>query len=418
MTLTHPGQQAGLAALQPAVRPDASGRFGPFGGQYVPETLMPALAELERAAAEAWADPAFTTRLNQLLKTYVGRATPLYEAERLTAHYARPEGGPRIWLKREDLNHTGAHKINNALGQALLALRMGKRRIIAETGAGQHGVATATVCARFGLDCVIYMGAEDMRRQALNVFRMRLLGARVEPVTAGSATLKDATSEAIRDWVTNVETTHYILGSVAGPHPYPMLVRDFHAVIGQEAKAQCAEAFGGLPDVLIACVGGGSNAMGLFHAFVPDTNVRLIGVEAAGEGVASGRHAATITEGRVGVLHGAMSLLLQDAEGQVQEAHSISAGLDYPGVGPEHSYLRQIGRAEYVAVTDDQALDALRRLSELEGIIPALETAHALAALEWLCPELAPGTEVVLNLSGRGDKDVNTVAERLAEQLG
>ena len=413
MTLLHPPQQGDLTALLPAVRPDASGRFGPFGGQYVPETLMPALAELERAAAEAWADPAFTTRLNHLLKNYVGRATPLYEAERLTAHYARPEGGPRIWLKREDLNHTGAHKINNALGQALLALRMGKRRIIAETGAGQHGVATATVCARFGLDCVIYMGAEDMRRQALNVFRMRLLGARVERVTAGSATLKDATSEAIRDWVTNVETTHYILGSVAGPHPYPMLVRDFHAVIGQEAKAQCAEAFGGLPDVLIACVGGGSNAMGLFHAFVPDTSVRLIGVEAAGEGVASGRHAATITEGRVGVLHGAMSLLLQDAEGQVQEAHSISAGLDYPGVGPEHSYLRQIGRAEYVAVTDDQALTALRLVSELEGIIPALETAHAFAALEWLCPQLAPGTEVVLNLSGRGDKDVNTVAERL-----
>ena len=418
MTLLHPPQQGDLTALLPAVRPDASGRFGPFGGQYVPETLMPALAELERAAAEAWADPAFTTRLNHLLKNYVGRATPLYEAERLTAHYARPEGGPRIWLKREDLNHTGAHKINNALGQALLALRMGKRRIIAETGAGQHGVATATVCARFGLDCVIYMGAEDMRRQALNVFRMRLLGARVEPVTAGSATLKDATSEAIRDWVTNVETTHYILGSVAGPHPYPMLVRDFHAVIGQEAKAQCAEAFGGLPDVLIACVGGGSNAMGLFHAFVPDTSVRLIGVEAAGEGVASGRHAATITEGRVGVLHGAMSLLLQDAEGQVQEAHSISAGLDYPGVGPEHSYLRQIGRAEYVAVTDDQALDALRLVSELEGIIPALETAHAFAALEWLCPQLAPGTEVVLNLSGRGDKDVNTVAERLGGRLG
>jgi tryptophan synthase beta chain len=413
VTLLHPPQQGDLTALLPAVRPDASGRFGPFGGQYVPETLMPALAELERAAAEAWADPAFTTRLNHLLKNYVGRATPLYEAERLTAHYARPEGGPRIWLKREDLNHTGAHKINNALGQALLALRMGKRRIIAETGAGQHGVATATVCARFGLDCVIYMGAEDMRRQALNVFRMRLLGARVERVTAGSATLKDATSEAIRDWVTNVETTHYILGSVAGPHPYPMLVRDFHAVIGQEAKAQCAEAFGGLPDVLIACVGGGSNAMGLFHAFVPDTSVRLIGVEAAGEGVASGRHAATITEGRVGVLHGAMSLLLQDAEGQVQEAHSISAGLDYPGVGPEHSYLRQIGRAEYVAVTDDQALTALRLVSELEGIIPALETAHAFAALEWLCPQLAPGTEVVLNLSGRGDKDVNTVAERL-----
>ncbi len=401
------------AALAPAARPDALGRFGPFGGQYVPETLMPALAELETAAREALADPAFRDRLNHLLRTYVGRPSPLYEAERLTEHYRRPEGGPRLWLKREDLNHTGAHKINNALGQALLALRMGKKRIIAETGAGQHGVATATVCARFGLECVIYMGAEDMRRQALNVFRMRLLGATVQPVTAGTATLKDATSEAIRDWVTNVETTHYILGSVAGPHPYPMLVRDFHAVIGEEAKTQCAEAFGRLPDVLLACVGGGSNAMGLFHAFVPDPSVRLIGVEAAGEGIASGRHAATITEGRVGVLHGAMSLLLQDGEGQVQEAHSISAGLDYPGVGPEHSYLRQIGRAEYGAVTDDQALTALQRLCRLEGIIPALETAHALAWLDTLCPTLAPGTEVVICLSGRGDKDVNTVAERL-----
>ncbi|MEB3170152.1 MAG: tryptophan synthase subunit beta [Synechococcaceae cyanobacterium] len=405
-------------ALAPAVRPDPLGRFGPFGGQYVPETLMPALAELEAAAAEAWADPAFTDRLNHLLRTYVGRPSPLYEAERLTEYYRRPEGGPRLWLKREDLNHTGAHKINNALGQALLALRMGKKRVIAETGAGQHGVATATVCARFGLECVVYMGAEDMRRQALNVFRMRLLGATVQPVTAGTATLKDATSEAIRDWVTNVETTHYILGSVAGPHPYPMLVRDFHACIGQEAKQQCQEAFGRLPDVLVACVGGGSNAMGLFHPFVEDTGVRLIGVEAAGEGVASGRHAATITEGRVGVLHGAMSLLLQDSEGQVQEAHSISAGLDYPGVGPEHSYLRQIGRAEYLAVTDDDALAALQRLSQLEGIIPALETAHAFAALDTLCPQLPPGTELVLNLSGRGDKDVNTVAERLGDLMG
>jgi len=405
------------AELEPAVRPNQLGRFGRYGGQYVPETLMPALAELEQAAAEAWQDPAFTSRLNHLLRTYVGRPTPLYEAERLSEHYRRPEGGPRLWLKREDLNHTGAHKINNALGQALLALRMGKQRIIAETGAGQHGVATATVCARFGLDCVIYMGAEDMRRQALNVFRMRLLGARVQPVTAGSATLKDATSEAIRDWVTNVESTHYILGSVAGPHPYPMLVRDFHAVIGEETKRQCAEAFGRLPDLLIACVGGGSNAMGLFHPFVGDPSVRMIGVEAAGEGVASGRHAATITEGRVGVLHGAMSLLLQDAEGQVLEAHSISAGLDYPGVGPEHSYLNEIGRAEYLAVTDDDALAALQRVSQLEGIIPALETAHAFAALESICPSLAPGTEVVLNLSGRGDKDVNTVAEKLGSGL-
>ena len=405
-------------SLQASARPDGLGRFGRYGGQYVPETLMPALAELEQAAAKAWQDPTFTERLKGLLRTYVGRPSPLYEAERLSDYYSRNDGGPRIWLKREDLNHTGAHKINNALGQALLALRMGKKRIIAETGAGQHGVATATVCARFGLECVIYMGAEDMRRQALNVFRMRLLGATVQPVTAGTATLKDATSEAIRDWVTNVESTHYILGSVAGPHPYPMLVRDFHAVIGEEAKQQCQDAFGGLPDVLLACVGGGSNAMGLFHPFVADTSVRLIGVEAAGEGVASGRHAATITEGRTGVLHGAMSLLLQDDEGQVVEAHSISAGLDYPGVGPEHSYLREIGRAEYGAVTDAEALEALQRLSQLEGIIPALETAHAFAWLETLCPTLAPGTEVVINLSGRGDKDVNTVAERLADQLG
>ena len=414
MTSTLPSAES----LQASARPDGLGRFGRYGGQYVPETLMPALAELEQAAAKAWQDPTFTERLKELLRTYVGRPSPLYEAERLSDYYSRSDGGPRIWLKREDLNHTGAHKINNALGQALLALRMGKKRIIAETGAGQHGVATATVCARFGLECVIYMGAEDMRRQALNVFRMRLLGATVQPVTAGTATLKDATSEAIRDWVTNVESTHYILGSVAGPHPYPMLVRDFHAVIGEEAKQQCQDAFGGLPDVLLACVGGGSNAMGLFHPFVADTSVRLIGVEAAGEGVASGRHAATITEGRTGVLHGAMSLLLQDDEGQVVEAHSISAGLDYPGVGPEHSYLREIGRAEYGAVTDVEALEALQRLSQLEGIIPALETAHAFAWLETLCPTLAPGTEVVINLSGRGDKDVNTVAERLADQLG
>ena len=405
------------ASLKPSVRPEAHGRFGRYGGQYVPETLMPALAELEQAAAEAWKDPTFITELNRLLKSYVGRATPLYEAERLTAHYRRSDGGPRIWLKREDLNHTGAHKINNALGQALLALRMGKKRIIAETGAGQHGVATATVCARFGLECVVYMGAEDMRRQALNVFRMRLLGATVQPVTAGTATLKDATSEAIRDWVTNVESTHYILGSVAGPHPYPMLVRDFHAVIGNEAREQCMESFGRLPDVLLACVGGGSNAMGLFHPFVQDTSVRLIGVEAAGDGVATGRHAATITEGRVGVLHGAMSLLLQDQDGQVQEAHSISAGLDYPGVGPEHSYLREIGRAEYGAVTDDEAISALRLVSELEGIIPALETAHAFAWLETLCPTLPDGSEIVINCSGRGDKDVNTVAEKLGSQL-
>ncbi|KGG18549.1 Tryptophan synthase beta chain [Prochlorococcus marinus str. SS2] len=396
-----------------SARPSAHGRFGRFGGQYVPETLIPALTELEQAAATAWKDESFTKELTQLLKTYVGRETPLYEATRLTKHYERGTVGPRIWLKREDLNHTGAHKINNALGQALLAIRMGKKRIIAETGAGQHGVATATVCARFGLECIIYMGQEDMRRQSLNVFRMKLLGAKVRPVTAGTATLKDATSEAIRDWVTNVETTHYILGSVAGPHPYPMLVRDFHAVIGEEAKKQCLEAFGRSPDVLLACVGGGSNAMGLFHPFIEDRSVRMIGVEAAGDGVHTGRHAATITEGRIGVLHGAMSLLLQDSNGQVQEAHSISAGLDYPGVGPEHSYLKEIGRAEYAAVTDQEALSALQLLSEKEGIIPALETAHALAFLEKLCPTLSSGKEIVINCSGRGDKDVNTVAEKL-----
>ncbi len=399
-------------------RPNPVGRFGKYGGQYVPETLIPALLELEKAAQDAWQDSTFTSELNNLLKSYVGRSTPLYEAQRLTDYYRKiNESGPRIWLKREDLNHTGAHKINNALGQALLARRMGKNRIIAETGAGQHGVATATVCARFGMKCIIYMGKEDMRRQSLNVFRMRLLGATVKPVTNGTATLKDATSEAIRDWVTNVETTHYILGSVAGPHPYPMLVRDFHAVIGEEAKQQCNSAFGRAPDVLLACVGGGSNAMGLFHPFVENKNVRMIGVEAAGEGVDTGRHAATITEGRIGVLHGAMSLLLQDTDGQVQEAHSISAGLDYPGVGPEHSYLKEIGRAEYAAVTDSQALKALQLVSQLEGIIPALETAHAFAYLEILCPTLDNESEIVINCSGRGDKDVNTVAEKLGSKI-
>ncbi len=417
LTLPQPGLISG-DALSPPKRPNRQGRFGRFGGQYVPETLIPALQELEQAAAQAWRDPAFTEELNHLLHTYVGRPTPLYEATRLTEHYQRPDGGPRLWLKREDLNHTGAHKINNALGQVLLARRMGKTRILAETGAGQHGVATATVCARFGLECVIYMGAEDMRRQALNVFRMGLLGAQVRPVTAGTATLKEATSEAIRDWVATVESSHYILGSVAGPHPYPRLVRDFHRVIGEETKEQCRKAFGRHPDVLMACVGGGSNAMGLFHPFVEDQRVRLIGVEAAGEGIATGRHAATLTAGRPGVLHGAMSLLLQDGEGQVLEAHSISAGLDYPGVGPEHSYLQDIGRADYVAVSDEDALAALQRLSQLEGIIPALETAHALAWLETLCPTLPSGTEVVINCSGRGDKDVNSVAERLGRGLG
>ncbi len=397
-----------------AQRPDNLGRFGQFGGKYVPETLMPALIELEAALKHYCNDSEFQTELQQLLRDYVGRPSPLYFAERLTQHYARPDGsGPQIYLKREDLNHTGAHKINNAIAQALLALKMGKRRIIAETGAGQHGVATATVCARFGLDCIIYMGVQDMERQALNVFRMRLLGAEVKPVAAGTGTLKDATSEAIRDWVTNVETTHYILGSVAGPHPYPMMVRDFHAIIGQETRAQCIEKWGGLPDILMACVGGGSNAMGLFHEFIDEPTVRLIGVEAAGSGVNSGKHAATLTMGQVGVLHGAMSYLLQDDDGQVTEAHSISAGLDYPGVGPEHSFLKDSGRAEYYSVTDQEALDALQRLSCLEGIIPALETAHAIAYLETLCPQLEASPRIVLNCSGRGDKDVQTVAKYL-----
>ncbi|HLO51099.1 MAG TPA: tryptophan synthase subunit beta [Kamptonema sp.] len=395
-------------------RPDSLGRFGKFGGKYVPETLMPALFELEAAFEQYRHDPDFQQELQQLLKDYVGRPSPLYYAERLTAHYTKPDGtGPQIYLKREDLNHTGAHKINNALAQALLAKRMGKQRVIAETGAGQHGVATATVCARFGLDCVVYMGVQDMERQALNVFRMRLMGAEVRPVAAGTGTLKDATSEAIRDWVTNVETTHYILGSVAGPHPYPMIVRDFHAIIGQETRSQCLEKWGGLPDILLACVGGGSNAMGLFHEFVNEENVRLIGVEAAGEGVDTEKHAATLTKGKVGVLHGAMSYLLQDNEGQVIEPHSISAGLDYPGVGPEHSFLKDIGRAEYYSVTDEGAGAAFQRLSQLEGIIPALETAHAIAYLETLCPQLSVPTRIVINCSGRGDKDVQTVAKFL-----
>jgi tryptophan synthase beta chain len=398
--------------------PDAFGRFGRYGGKYVPETLMPALSELETAYNQYKNDPAFQQELQQLLRDYVGRPTPLYFAERLTAHYARPDGsGPQIYLKREDLNHTGAHKINNALGQVLLAKRMGKKRIIAETGAGQHGVATATVCARFGLECIIYMGVQDMERQKLNVFRMNLLGATVQPVTAGTGTLKDATSEAIRDWVTNVETTHYILGSVAGPHPYPMIVRDFQAVIGQESRRQCLEKWGGLPDILMACVGGGSNAMGLFHEFVQEASVRLIGVEAAGESIVSGKHAATLTQGSPGVLHGAMSYLLQDEEGQVIEAHSISAGLDYPGVGPEHSYLKDSRRADYYSVTDQEAIDALQLVCQLEGIIPALETAHAFAYLEILCPQLEGSPRIIINCSGRGDKDVQTVAKFLNMNL-
>lgn len=399
---------------QTALVPDTLGRFGRFGGKYVPETLMPALAELETAYQQYRHEPSFQAELQGLLRDYVGRATPLYFAERLTANYARPDGtGAQIYLKREDLNHTGAHKINNALGQVLLAKRMAKKRIIAETGAGQHGVATATVCARFGLECIIYMGVHDMERQSLNVFRMRLMGAEVRPVSAGTGTLKDATSEAIRDWVTNVETTHYILGSVAGPHPYPMMVRDFHAVIGEETRAQAMAKWGGLPDILLACVGGGSNAMGLFHEFVQEPSVRLIGIEAAGEGVNTDKHAATLTKGTVGVLHGSMSYLLQDEDGQVIEPHSISAGLDYPGVGPEHSYMKDSGRAEYYSVTDAEALDAFQRLSKLEGIIPALETSHAIAYLETLCPQLAGSPKIIINCSGRGDKDVQTAAKFL-----
>jgi len=403
-----------LQEEKPLPRPDASGRFGVYGGRYVPETLIPALMELEQEFQAATKDPEFEVEFFSILKDYVGRESPLYYAERLSESYKREDGSmPHIYLKREDLNHTGAHKINNALGQVLLCKRMGKQRVIAETGAGQHGVATATVCARFGLKCIVYMGSKDMKRQALNVFRMRLLGAEVRGVDAGTATLKDATSEAIRDWVTNVKDTHYILGSAAGPHPYPQMVRDFQSIIGKETRRQLLEKIGRGPDVLIACVGGGSNAIGLFHEFVDDENVRLIGVEAAGLGVDTGKHAATLTKGSPGVLHGSMSYLLQDEEGQIVDPHSISAGLDYPGVGPEHSFLQEIGRAEYHAITDEEAMDAFQKLSRVEGIIPALETSHALAYLEKLCPTLQDGTVVVLNLSGRGDKDVNTVSEYL-----
>ena len=383
-----------------------SDRFGAFGGKYVPETLMPALDELEEAYATAQADASFRAELSEMLSTYVGRPSPLSEAPRLSARV-----GARVLLKREDLNHTGAHKINNTVGQVLLARRMGKQRIIAETGAGQHGVATATVCARFGLECVVYMGEEDMRRQSLNVFRMRLMGATVVPVTNGTRTLKDATSEAIRDWVTNVDGTHYIIGSVVGPAPYPRMVRDFQAIIGVEARAQVLERTGALPASVIACVGGGSNAMGVFHAFVPDAAVELVGVEAAGEGLESERHSASLTRGTPGVLHGALSYLLQDDTGQVHPAHSISAGLDYPGVGPEHSFLKDSGRATYVSVTDGEAMEGFQTLSRLEGIIPALECAHAVA---WITRERArwkPSDVVLLCVSGRGDKDVAQVME-------
>ncbi len=390
--------------------PDALGHFGEFGGQYVPETLMPALAELEAEYERARVDPAFQAELEGLWRDYVGRPSPLTLASRVSEQV-----GAKVYLKREDLNHTGAHKINAVLAQALLARRMGKRRIIAETGAGQHGVATATACALFGLDCVVYMGAEDIRRQSLNVFKMKVLGAEVRAVESGSRTLKDATNEAIRDWVTNVRDTYYIIGSVVGPHPYPMLVRDFQSVIGREAREQMLEQEGRLPTIAVACVGGGSNAMGLFHPFVDDP-VRLIGVEAAGEGLER-RHAATLTAGRPGVLHGARSYLLQDSWGQIVEAHSISAGLDYPGVGPEHSWLKVSERAEYRAVTDEEALNAFQTLSRLEGIIPALESSHAVAQVLKMRGELRPDDIVLINLSGRGDKDMNTVAEALGVTL-
>jgi tryptophan synthase beta chain len=382
-----------------------TGRFGAYGGRYVPETLIPALDELAATYDRVAADRGFWREYDGLLAHYVGRPTPLSEAPRLSA-----EVGARVLLKREDLNHTGAHKINNALGQALLAIRMGKRRIIAETGAGQHGVATATVCARFGLDCVVYMGEEDMARQALNVYRMRLLGAAVRPVAAGTRTLKDATSEAIRDWVTNVRSTHYIIGSAVGPDPYPRLVRDLQAVIGRETRRQCLEGTGGLPRSVVACVGGGSNAIGIWTAFLGDSEVELVGVEAAGEGLAGGRHAASLLAGRPGVLHGSLSYLLQDGDGQVLPAHSVAPGLDYPGVGPEHAALKDSGRATYVAVGDREALDAFERLSRLEGVIPALESAHAVAWVLGARGRWAADGAVVINLSGRGDKDVAAIS--------
>ena len=389
-----------------------TGRFGPYGGRYVPETLVAALDELAAVYDAAQADPAFWSELQKLLTEFVGRPSALTEAPRLGQSI-----GTRVVLKREDLNHTGAHKINNTIGQALLALRMGKRRIIAETGAGQHGVATATVCARFNLECIVYMGAEDVERQRLNVYRMQLLGATVIPVESGTRTLKDATNEALRDWVTNVPTTHYIIGSVVGPDPYPRMVRDFQSVIGREARAQMLERFGVLPHTVVACVGGGSNAMGIFSAFLDDPGVRLVGVEAAGQGLASGQHSATLTAGTPGVLHGSLSYLLQDADGQVAPAHSISAGLDYPGVGPEHSYLRDSGRVLYQTATDAEALEAFQDLCRLEGIIPALETAHALAWLRRAAGTLPADGLTLVCLSGRGDKDVAHVAASLGIRL-
>ncbi|MGE3302331.1 MAG: tryptophan synthase subunit beta [Hyphomonadaceae bacterium] len=393
--------------------PDAQGRFGEFGGRYVAETLMPLVLDLERAYRAAQADPAFQAEIDAFARDYVGRPSPLYFAERLTAHYA----GATLYFKRDELNHTGAHKINNCIGQILLARRMGKKRIIAETGAGQHGVATATVCARFGLQCVVFMGATDIERQKPNVFRMKLLGAEVRPVTSGTGTLKDAMNEALRDWVTNVEDTFYCIGTVAGPHPYPEMVRDFQSVIGREARVQVLEREGRLPDALVAAVGGGSNAIGLFYPFLDDAGVRFYGVEAAGHGLHTGLHAAALTGGRPGVLHGNRTYLLQNEDGQIQDAHSISAGLDYPGVGPEHSWLKDTGRAEYLSATDEEALAAFQLCTRQEGIIPALEPAHALARAGDICKQLGPGKVVVMNMCGRGDKDIFTVAAALGMQI-
>jgi len=392
--------------------PDEQGRFGSFGGRFVAETLMPPILDLEQAYAFARKDPAYGAEMDSLLRDYVGRPSPLYHAERIT----RALGGAKVYFKRDELNHTGAHKINNVLGQILLARRMGKTRIIAETGAGQHGVATATVCARFGLPCVVYMGATDVQRQQPNVFRMKLLGAEVVPVSSGASTLKDAMNEAMRDWVTHVHDTFYCIGTVAGPHPYPMMVRDFQSVIGEETRRQLLEREGRLPDVLVAAIGGGSNAMGLFHTFLDNAEVRCIGVEAAGEGL-DRAHAASLSGGRPGVLHGNRTYLLQDAEGQIKEAHSISAGLDYPGVGPEHAWLHEAGRVEYVSATDREALDAFRFCCAEEGIIPALEPAHALAHVRRIAPGLPEDTLLVMNLCGRGDKDIYTVADALGEEL-
>ena len=400
--LKHPSIKESLRAL-----PDSAGHFGPYGGRFVAETLMGPVEDLRLAYERCRRDAEFQAELKRHLKDFVGRPSPLYLAERLTAACA----GARIWLKREDLNHTGAHKINNALGQALLAKRMGKTRLIAETGAGQHGVATATVAARFGFECVVYMGEEDIRRQAINVYRMRLLGAKVVPVTAGSRTLKDALNEAMRDWVSNVDNTYYVIGTVAGPHPYPMMVRDFNACIGEEARQQMLAAEGRLPDALTACVGGGSNAIGLFHAFLDDP-VSIYGVEAAGDGLATGRHAASLNGGRSGVLHGNRTYVLEDAAGQITETHSISAGLDYPGVGPEHAWLKDIGRVNYAAVTDVEALAAFHALTKNEGIMPALESSHAIAHAMHLAPQMPKDSIILVNLSGRGDKDIHTVAAR------